>query len=94
MSDRSQLHGAAPIAGLRSFARSLGIYEEAAIALYDAELRRLAVQARVTRYLSVIAEKRTRDSLRNSALNDQRVAGPRTVPAEPFTTSPPPRSDF
>ena len=54
-------------AGLRSFARSVGLNEDDAIAFYEEELQRLQHKAKITTYIDVIAEKHTRDQLRKNA---------------------------
>ena len=49
---------------LCSFARGVGVAEEIAIGIYEAEYHRLSANARIKRYVAVIAEKRTKDMLR------------------------------
>ena len=56
----------AAIATLRGFARNIGLREDDAVTAYEAEVQRLKTEARVTRYVDVIAEKRTRDQLRTT----------------------------
>lgn len=55
------------LAGLRSFARNIGVYEERAVALYEEERLHLRAVAKVTRYVDVIAEKRTKEQLKEAA---------------------------
>ena len=57
----------AALAALRGFARHIGLPEDDAVAVYEEELRRLHADARITKYVDVIAEKRTRDQLRRTA---------------------------
>jgi hypothetical protein len=57
----------AAIAAVRGFAKNIGLTEDDAVAVYEEELQRLKADARVTRYVDVIAEKRTRDQLRRTA---------------------------
>src|SRR5262245_7581755 len=56
----------AAITALRGFAKNIGLRENDAVAVFEGELRRLKAEARVTRYVDVIAEKRTRDELRRT----------------------------
>jgi len=57
----------AAVAAVRGFAKNIGLPEDEAVAVYEEELQRLRAEARVTRYVDVIAEKRTRDQLRRAA---------------------------
>jgi hypothetical protein len=50
---------------LRGFARGLGIPEEVAVATYEREMRELGADAKVERFVPVIAEKRVKDALRS-----------------------------
>lgn len=63
MLNQHQRRGTA-IAGIRKFARKVGFHEEAAIAVYEDELHRLEADAKVARYVDVIAEKRAKDKIR------------------------------
>ena len=57
----------AVLAALRGFAKHIGLPEDDAVVVYEEELRRLRADARITKYVDVIAEKRTRDQLRRTA---------------------------
>jgi len=49
------------------FARNLGISEEVALEIYESAYQRLCTGATISSYVSVIAEKQAKDSLRNRA---------------------------
>ncbi len=57
----------AQIVALRRFARSVGVYEEFAVAIFEEQVRSLEVQARVTRFIGVLAERRAKDAIRKSS---------------------------
>jgi hypothetical protein len=61
------LKAGAQIVAVRRFARDLGVHEESAVAVFEAQVRSLQSQARVTRYIAVLAEKRAKDALRHAA---------------------------
>jgi len=72
-----ELVRAAQLAGLRNFARVMGMHEESAVAIFDRELRVLKSQARITSYVGVLAEKRTKDVIRHSASGVRPTRGAR-----------------
>ena len=55
------------ITALCRFARTLGISEEIAIITYRNELQRLKADAKVMRYVTLLADKAARDALRTRA---------------------------
>lgn len=55
------------ITALCRFARTLGISEEIAIIAYRNELQRLKADAKVTHYVTLLADKAARDALRKRA---------------------------
>ena len=55
----SQVHS------VRKFARDRAVPEDFAIAVYEREWRRLHENARVHRFVGVLAEKRAKDAIRN-----------------------------
>jgi len=81
MIDEKQREQAAHFMGLRSFARNIGIAEEIAVETYQRELDSLTLQAKITRFVGIIAERRTKDAL----LDLCRVLSP----AAPAGTHPP-----
>ena len=64
---------------LCSYARGIGIAEEIAIEIYEAECERLSAAATIKRYIGVIAEKHAKEALRTRTRT--RVPAPR--PAAP-----------
>ena len=54
----------AHVEALRRFARRRGIAEESAVETYERERGRLAREAKVERYVGVLAEKRAKQALR------------------------------
>jgi hypothetical protein len=50
---------------VRKFARDRAVPEDFAIAVYEREWRRLHENARVHRFVGVLAEKRAKDAVRN-----------------------------
>ena len=62
------------IAALRRFARAEGIYEAFAVLSFRQELQRLSQEARVERFVAVIAEKRTKDAIRAAAKSRRQSA--------------------
>ena len=71
----TQVAHQAPLAALRGFAKNIGLPEDDAVALFEQEVRRLKAGAKVTSYVDVIAEKRTRDQLRQVRTANPLVAG-------------------
>jgi len=67
MLDRKAAERSAHLAGLQSFARGAGLHEVSVVEIYEAERERLSAGARITRYVGVLAEKRARDRLRETA---------------------------
>ncbi len=65
MLDRKQLEQTSYLVALRNFARDLGIEEDVALEVYEREMRDLATDPKVTRFIGIIAHKRTRDVLRS-----------------------------
>lgn len=65
MVDRKQLERTSYLVALRNFARDLGIEEDVALEVYEREMRDLATDPKVTRFIGIIAHKRTRDVLRS-----------------------------
>jgi hypothetical protein len=67
MVNSKEVERAGALQALRDFAQSLGVPVEAANATYDRELQALRNGAKVDRFVVVIAQKRTRDALRDVA---------------------------
>jgi hypothetical protein len=63
MIDEKQREQAAHFMALRSFARTIGIAEEIAVETYQRELDTLNLHAKITRFVGIIAERRTKDAL-------------------------------
>jgi hypothetical protein len=61
--DRSQQQRAAHLDALRRFARRTDISEELLVAVYERERHRLAVSAKVDRFVDILAEKRAKRAL-------------------------------
>ena len=59
---------------MRSFARGIGVSEDVAIEVFEAEYQRLSVGARIRRYIGVIAEKRAKDRLKTASRTSPRGA--------------------
>ena len=57
---------AAPLRSLRSYARSKGVEESVVVGIYEKELERLGKSARVTKFVSLLAEKHTKEVVRLS----------------------------
>jgi hypothetical protein len=62
--DQSRLQHAAHLDALRKFARGKKISEDLAVAVYEGERRELTEGRKVVRYVSILAEKRTKRALR------------------------------
>jgi hypothetical protein len=61
--NRSKQQRAAHLDALRRFARRTDISEELLVAAYESERRRLAVGAKVDRFVDILAEKRAKRAL-------------------------------
>ena len=67
MANSQEVERAGALQALLDFAHSLGLPVEAAATTYDRELHALRNGAKVDRFVSVIAHKRTKDALRHAA---------------------------
>jgi hypothetical protein len=67
MPDQDKLEDTAHLLAIQTFARGLGIHEEAAAQAYLSALHDLRAGARIKRYVGVLAEKRAKDKLRQEA---------------------------
>ena len=56
-----------PLRDLRSYARERGIQEGLAETIYEEEFERLSKEARVRKFLPLLAEKHAKETLRNAA---------------------------
>jgi hypothetical protein len=63
MIDDKKREEAAHLLALRRFAHGLGVSEDAALDTYQRELDSLSAGAKITRFVEIIAEKRTKDVL-------------------------------
>jgi hypothetical protein len=64
MPDQTPLEHAAHRRAVREFARSRSIAEDAALAVYEREWRRLGERAKVKRFVGILAEKRAKQTIR------------------------------
>jgi DNA-binding transcriptional regulator YhcF (GntR family) len=67
MLDQEKLEHMSHLLAIRSFAHELGIHEETAAQAYLVALDELGAGARIKRYIGVLAERRTKDRLRQQA---------------------------